>query len=50
MSDRRTGAADDSSADPGREADPAIGTPLLEQLDEAECLALISPGGLGRLA
>ncbi len=24
--------------------------PVLERLDEAECLLLISPGGVGRLA
>jgi nitroimidazol reductase NimA-like FMN-containing flavoprotein (pyridoxamine 5'-phosphate oxidase superfamily) len=38
MSDRITGNADGSSAGPGP-----------EQLDEAECLRLISPGGIGRL-
>ena len=48
MSDHTTGPASGSSADagpgPGRE-----GRPVLEPLDEAECLQLISPGGLGRL-
>jgi nitroimidazol reductase NimA-like FMN-containing flavoprotein (pyridoxamine 5'-phosphate oxidase superfamily) len=34
------------SAHPGSTHDG----PVLEQLDEAECLSLISPGGIGRLA
>jgi nitroimidazol reductase NimA-like FMN-containing flavoprotein (pyridoxamine 5'-phosphate oxidase superfamily) len=50
MSDRSTGTTDGSSADPGRGDAPPIGKPVLEQLDDAECLRLISPGGLGRLA
>ncbi len=50
MSGGTTGTADGSPAGSGHGTDPAIGTPVLEQLDEAECLALISPGGLGRLA
>jgi nitroimidazol reductase NimA-like FMN-containing flavoprotein (pyridoxamine 5'-phosphate oxidase superfamily) len=50
MPDRRTGTADSRAADPGRQDDPATGTPSPERLDEAECLRLISPGGLGRLA
>jgi nitroimidazol reductase NimA-like FMN-containing flavoprotein (pyridoxamine 5'-phosphate oxidase superfamily) len=50
MSGGTTGTADGSPAGSGHGADPAIGTPVLEQLDEAECRALISPGGLGRLA
>ena len=50
MSGRTTGTADGSPAESGHTDDPAIGKPVLEQLDEAECLALISPGGLGRLA
>ena len=50
MSDRTTGEADGSPAhlEPGR--DSAMQKPVLERLDEAECLRLISPGGLGRLA
>lgn len=28
----------------------AAGQPVLERLDEAECLRLISPGGIGRIA
>ncbi|HEY2687046.1 MAG TPA: pyridoxamine 5'-phosphate oxidase family protein [Streptosporangiaceae bacterium] len=31
-------------------AAPAGGPPVLERLDEAECLRLISPGGIGRIA
>ncbi len=31
-------------------AAPAGGPPVLEPLDEAECLRLISPGGIGRIA
>lgn len=55
MSDRRTGTADDSSADPGHPGDSATGEhatgeQLPEKLDEAESMRLISPGGLGRLA
>jgi nitroimidazol reductase NimA-like FMN-containing flavoprotein (pyridoxamine 5'-phosphate oxidase superfamily) len=30
--------------------EPAATRPVLEPLDEAECLRLISPGGIGRLA
>jgi len=30
--------------------DPGSPVPVLEQLDEAECLRLISPGGIGRIA
>jgi nitroimidazol reductase NimA-like FMN-containing flavoprotein (pyridoxamine 5'-phosphate oxidase superfamily) len=30
--------------------EPAAARPVLEPLDEAECLRLISPGGIGRLA
>ena len=29
--------------------DPGSPVPVLEQLDEAECLRLISPGGIGRI-
>jgi len=31
-------------------SDRTTGTPVPERLDEAECMRLISPGGLGRLA
>ena len=64
MSDRTTGTAHGGSADlrpdgsaigepaVGEPASgkPASGEPVLEELDEAECLRVISPGGLGRLA
>src|SRR5260370_6303301 len=42
MSDTR------SSPEPGSET--AIRQPVLEELDEAECLRLITPGGIGRIA
>jgi nitroimidazol reductase NimA-like FMN-containing flavoprotein (pyridoxamine 5'-phosphate oxidase superfamily) len=29
---------------------PSAGDPVLERLDEAECLRLIAPGGIGRVA
>jgi nitroimidazol reductase NimA-like FMN-containing flavoprotein (pyridoxamine 5'-phosphate oxidase superfamily) len=50
MSDRTTGKPGGGSADPGPAHDPAIIQPVPERLDEAECLRLISPGGIGRLA
>jgi hypothetical protein len=50
MSDRTTGQPGGGSADPGPAHDPAITQPVPERLDEAECLRLISPGGIGRLA
>ena len=50
MPDHTTGNAHGSSAQPGPGNDPATRQPVLERLDEAECLRLISPGGLGRLA
>jgi nitroimidazol reductase NimA-like FMN-containing flavoprotein (pyridoxamine 5'-phosphate oxidase superfamily) len=46
MSDRTTGAG---SADPGPADDQATRAPVLEPLDEAECLRLIAPGGVGRI-
>ena len=49
MSDHTTGPASGSSADPGPGPGSEPGRPVLEPLDEAECLQLISPGGLGRL-
>jgi nitroimidazol reductase NimA-like FMN-containing flavoprotein (pyridoxamine 5'-phosphate oxidase superfamily) len=50
MSDRMTGNAGGSSAGPlpGHDAQPAADGP--ERLSEAECLQLISAGGVGRLA
>jgi nitroimidazol reductase NimA-like FMN-containing flavoprotein (pyridoxamine 5'-phosphate oxidase superfamily) len=45
MSESMSGAAPPGSAQSGP-GEPAV----LEELDEAECLRLISPGGVGRLA
>jgi nitroimidazol reductase NimA-like FMN-containing flavoprotein (pyridoxamine 5'-phosphate oxidase superfamily) len=50
MSDREVGTPPDSSAQAGHGNDAAAREPVLEHLDESECLRLISPGGLGRLA
>ena len=50
MSDHTTGPASGSSADPEPGSGGEPGRPVLEPLGEAECLELISPGGLGRLA
>ncbi len=49
MSEHTTGHAAGRPADPGQGSRRAPGSPVLEPLDEAECLRLISPGGLGRL-
>jgi nitroimidazol reductase NimA-like FMN-containing flavoprotein (pyridoxamine 5'-phosphate oxidase superfamily) len=50
MPDRKTGDLSNSPASPlpGHDAQPAADGP--ERLSEAECLQLISPGGVGRLA
>jgi nitroimidazol reductase NimA-like FMN-containing flavoprotein (pyridoxamine 5'-phosphate oxidase superfamily) len=50
MSDDPTSPASGSSANPEPTPDPTIWDPEVEQLDEAECLWLISAGGVGRLA
>ena len=50
MSDRTTGKTDGSPAHPGPGRASVIQKPVLERLDEAECLRLISPGGFGGLA
>jgi nitroimidazol reductase NimA-like FMN-containing flavoprotein (pyridoxamine 5'-phosphate oxidase superfamily) len=50
MSDSTTGNAPGGAARPGPGTEPASPGLALEQLDEAECLRLISPGGIGRLA
>ena len=50
MSDHTTGPARRSSASPDPGRDPTIWDPEVERLDEAECLRLISAGGVGRLA
>jgi len=46
MSEGTSGDVHVSPAGP----EPAATRPVLEPLDEAECLRLISPGGIGRLA
>lgn len=43
------GTSGDGHVSPGS-PEPAATRPALERLDEAECLRLISPGGIGRLA
>lgn len=50
MSDYTSGDAHASPGRPGPERAAAVSGPELEQLDEAECLRLISPGGIGRIA
>lgn len=50
MSDRTTGNPTGSQAQPGPGLESVTPKSALEPLDEAECLKLISPGGLGRLA
>ena len=47
MSDRTSGNAGGRAGQPGRDA--ARESPVPEQLDEAECLRLISSGGVGRV-
>ncbi len=49
MSDRTTGNAPGNTAQPGPAHESASQEPAFERLDEAECLRLISPGGVGRL-
>jgi nitroimidazol reductase NimA-like FMN-containing flavoprotein (pyridoxamine 5'-phosphate oxidase superfamily) len=44
----QTGSAPDGPD--GRDGPDAADGPVLEHLDEAECLRLISPGGIGRIA
>jgi nitroimidazol reductase NimA-like FMN-containing flavoprotein (pyridoxamine 5'-phosphate oxidase superfamily) len=50
MPDYTRGSSPASPARPGPGHEPALGEPALEQLDEAECLRLVSPGGIGRIA
>jgi nitroimidazol reductase NimA-like FMN-containing flavoprotein (pyridoxamine 5'-phosphate oxidase superfamily) len=50
MSDRTTGDATGSQAQPGPGHESASPKSTLERLDEAESMRLISPGGVGRLA
>jgi nitroimidazol reductase NimA-like FMN-containing flavoprotein (pyridoxamine 5'-phosphate oxidase superfamily) len=40
----------DTSSSPEAGAETAVPRPVLEELDEAECLRLITPGGIGRIA
>src|ERR1035441_11063309 len=48
MSDRSTGSPGPGPADRGPSGLPATRAPVLEPLDEAECLRLIAPGRVGR--
>lgn len=50
MSDSKSGAPSGDSDDGESGQASAAGRPIPEHLDEAECLRLISPGGIGRLA
>jgi nitroimidazol reductase NimA-like FMN-containing flavoprotein (pyridoxamine 5'-phosphate oxidase superfamily) len=50
MSDDPASARHDGSANPEPGRDRTIWDPELEHLDEAECLRLMSAGGVGRLA
>ncbi len=50
MSDGTSGGTQQDSARSGPGHGPASAEPVLENLDEDECLRLISPGGIGRLA
>jgi len=50
MPDRKTGDPSNSSAGPLPGHDAQTAAPEPERLSEAECLQLISPGGVGRLA
>ncbi len=50
MSNHTRGDAHASSASTEPDREPAIDSPRPEPLDEAECLRLISPGGIGRIA
>ena len=50
MSDRTTGDATGSQAQPGPGHESASPKSTFERLDEAESMRLISPGGVGRLA
>jgi nitroimidazol reductase NimA-like FMN-containing flavoprotein (pyridoxamine 5'-phosphate oxidase superfamily) len=50
MSDDPAGAVHRSPANRDLPGDPTVWDPEVEVLDEAECLRLIPPGGVGRLA
>jgi hypothetical protein len=49
MSDDPVGRPPGSAASPQPQRDPTIWDPDVEQLNEAECLQLIAPGGVGVL-
>jgi nitroimidazol reductase NimA-like FMN-containing flavoprotein (pyridoxamine 5'-phosphate oxidase superfamily) len=50
MADSTSGDTRSDSASPEPTPDADAGERLLEKLDEAECLRLIAPGGVGRIA
>ena len=50
MADSTSGDTRSDSVRPESAPDTGTGERLLEKLDEAECLRLISPGGIGRIA
>jgi nitroimidazol reductase NimA-like FMN-containing flavoprotein (pyridoxamine 5'-phosphate oxidase superfamily) len=50
MSESMSGTARQDSAPAAGPGEPADQRRVLEELDEAECLRLISPGGIGRIA
>lgn len=50
MSDDPATSAHDAAAGHEPRRDPTVWDPEVERLDEAECLRLISAGGVGRLA
>jgi nitroimidazol reductase NimA-like FMN-containing flavoprotein (pyridoxamine 5'-phosphate oxidase superfamily) len=50
MADSTSGDTRSDSASPEPRPDADAGERLMEKLDEAECLRLISPGGVGRIA
>jgi nitroimidazol reductase NimA-like FMN-containing flavoprotein (pyridoxamine 5'-phosphate oxidase superfamily) len=50
MSDHPSSEVPGSPARPEPEGEPAAREPVLEHLDEAECLRLMSLGGIGRIA
>jgi hypothetical protein len=50
MADDMTGDVPGGTTGAGPGQEPATGAPVPEHLNEAECLRLISPGGVGRLA
>jgi hypothetical protein len=49
MSEHPVGRPPDGPVSPEARRDPTIWDPGVETIDEAECLRLIAPGGVGRL-